>query len=43
VTTASSGFSWLDAGIGAGTAGGALFLLASAAMFALRRRDALAL
>jgi hypothetical protein len=42
VVASPPGFSWTDAGIGAGAASGALFLLASAAMFALRRRRVLA-
>jgi hypothetical protein len=42
IAASSPGFSWTDAGIGAGAASGALFLLAAAAMFALRRRHVLA-
>lgn len=42
VVASSPRFSWTDAGIGAGAASGALFLLAAAAMFALRRRRVLA-
>jgi hypothetical protein len=39
---ASPGFSWSDAGAGAGVASGALIVLAGGMLLAVRRRDALA-
>jgi hypothetical protein len=42
VPTASSGFDWRDAAIGAGTAAGAIFLLAGGALLFSRRHTRLA-